>query len=243
MEGYIGTIMMMGFNWAPQDWQNCDGTSIPLNQYQALFSLLGVTYGGNGSTNFLVPDLRGRLPICAGQGPGLTARQMGHPLGAESLTLSTANMPAHTHAATFTGTGGGAGSPLTVGVTVNPISVGIPALPVTVNATQNAGAATVATLASGSALSASGGGSGSATIWTPGVTPTVPLAAGTASTAATTVSANATASATVTGGGGGITGGTVVNASTGSGAPVSNMPPFLAVNFCICLNGLYPSRP
>jgi microcystin-dependent protein len=104
MEAFIGTILMWPMNWAPQGWFLCDGTQLPINQYQALFSLIGTTYGGNGTTTFALPDLRGRMPIGAGNGPGLTPRTLGQPLGAEGAALNSNNLPAHTHTMTASNT-------------------------------------------------------------------------------------------------------------------------------------------
>lgn len=100
MDPIIGTILIWPLNWAPQDWLICDGTVLSIQQHTALFSLIGTTYGGNGTTNFALPDLRGRMPIGMGQGNGLTNRTLGQMLGAETATLNGSNMPAHTHTLT-----------------------------------------------------------------------------------------------------------------------------------------------
>lgn len=94
---YIGEIRMFAFNYAPVDWLPCNGQLLPINQYQALFALIGTTYGGNGTTNFALPDLRGRVPMGFGQGPGLTSRNIGNASGNETTTLLATQMPAHTH--------------------------------------------------------------------------------------------------------------------------------------------------
>jgi microcystin-dependent protein len=96
MDSFMGTILPWPISWAPNDWALCDGSLLPISQYQALFSLIGTTYGGNGTTNFALPDLRGRMPVGAGHGPGLTPRQLGQAYGAESAALSQSNLPAHT---------------------------------------------------------------------------------------------------------------------------------------------------
>src|SRR5450755_3568317 len=96
-EPFLGQIYMVGFNFAPRGWALCNGQILPINQDTALFSLLGTTYGGNGQTTFALPDLRGRTPIHVGQGPGLTNRLLGVPGGSETVTLSLAMLPAHTH--------------------------------------------------------------------------------------------------------------------------------------------------
>lgn len=97
-EAYIGEIRLFAGNYAPQGWALCDGSLISISENEALFSLLGTTYGGNGQTTFALPDLRGRLPIGVGQGPGLTMRALGQSPGTEQVTLSTSHMPHHTHA-------------------------------------------------------------------------------------------------------------------------------------------------
>lgn len=83
--------------WAPQGWVLCDGSLLSISENQALFSLIGATYGGNGSSNFAVPNLCGRTPIGAGYGPGLTPKVFGQNYGAESAALNANNLPAHTH--------------------------------------------------------------------------------------------------------------------------------------------------
>lgn len=97
MDVFIGTILLVGFNFAPRGWALCAGQLLPIAQYQALFSLLGTFYGGNGQTNFALPDLRGRSAIGMGQGSGLPMYTIGQNGGSETITLGIANMPAHTH--------------------------------------------------------------------------------------------------------------------------------------------------
>ncbi len=94
---YIGEIKLVSFNFAPQGWAFCNGQLLPINQNQALFSLLGTNYGGNGTTNFALPDLRGRVPVGAGTGPGLTSRLEGDKGGLEATTLTVDQLPAHSH--------------------------------------------------------------------------------------------------------------------------------------------------
>lgn len=100
MEVFIGTIQPFAFNFAPRDWALCAGQTLPLSQYQALFALIGTTYGGTGSTNFMLPNLQGRLPVGQGAGAGLTQRVIGQVSGTESVTATLANLPAHTHGTT-----------------------------------------------------------------------------------------------------------------------------------------------
>lgn len=96
---YVGEIRLMAYGFAPRFWALCNGQLLPINQHQALFSLLGTNYGGNGQTNFALPDLRGCVAIHQGQGPGLTNRSVGERGGAESHTLTLGELPAHTHVA------------------------------------------------------------------------------------------------------------------------------------------------
>jgi microcystin-dependent protein len=98
-EPYLGEIRMFAGNFAPTGWALCNGQLLPIAQNQALFSLLGTTYGGNGQTTFALPDLRGRVPMHWGAGPGLTPRTIGEVGGTESVTLLSNQMPVHTHAA------------------------------------------------------------------------------------------------------------------------------------------------
>jgi microcystin-dependent protein len=101
-EPYIGEIMMFAGNFAPQGWALCDGSVLSIAQNTALFAILGTTYGGNGQTTFALPDLRGRAPVHPGQGPGLSPYALGQNGGVEQVSLTTAQMPAHTHLATAT---------------------------------------------------------------------------------------------------------------------------------------------
>jgi microcystin-dependent protein len=96
-EGFIGEIRMFAGNFAPRNWAFCDGQILSIAQNTALFSLLGTTYGGNGQTTFALPDLRGRVAIHPGSGPGLTPRVQGEVGGTETNTLTVAQLPAHNH--------------------------------------------------------------------------------------------------------------------------------------------------
>lgn len=98
---FIGMITIVPYNFAPKGWAFCDGQLIAISQNTALFSLLGTTYGGNGQSTFALPDLRGRVPIHVGQGPGLSSFLLGQSGGIESVTLTTNQMPIHTHAITL----------------------------------------------------------------------------------------------------------------------------------------------
>lgn len=96
-DAYVGEIRMFAGNFAPVGWANCEGQLLSVSQNDALFSLLGTQYGGDGETTFGLPDLRGRVPIHFGSGPGLTFRQIGQKIGAENVILTSANLPTHTH--------------------------------------------------------------------------------------------------------------------------------------------------
>ncbi len=89
--------MLVGFNFPPRGWAFCEGQLLSINQYQALFALLGTTYGGDGRTTFGLPDLRGRVTFSPGAGPGLTSHSWGQKGGVETVTLSEAQMPSHNH--------------------------------------------------------------------------------------------------------------------------------------------------
>ena len=96
-EPFLGEIRMFGFGFAPQGWALCNGQLLPISQNTALFSLLGTTYGGDGRTTFALPDMQSRVPVCQGQGPGLSSYAEGQAGGAETVTLAAAQMPGHTH--------------------------------------------------------------------------------------------------------------------------------------------------
>ena len=94
---FVAEIRIFPFNFAPKGWAWCDGQLLPISQNTALFSLLGTTYGGNGKSNFALPDLQGRAPMHPGQGPGLSLHDLGETGGSETVTLITSEMPAHPH--------------------------------------------------------------------------------------------------------------------------------------------------
>ncbi len=97
MDPFLGEIIMFAGNFAPRGWALCDGQLLPINANSALFSILGTTYGGDGRTTFALPDLRGRTPIHAGNGPGLSDRKLGTRGGSEINVMTVANMPSHNH--------------------------------------------------------------------------------------------------------------------------------------------------
>ena len=180
-EPFIGEVKLLGFNFAPKGYATCQGQILSIAQNTALFSLLGTTYGGNGTTTFALPDLQGRAPIGQGQGPGLPYYSMGEVGGTTTVTILTANMPAHVH-------------------TLNSARVSVKA------STNNAGE-----------QSPDG---------------TFPATTGTAAYA--DAATNGT-----------FTGGTVVSGTTdiaGGSQPISILNPYLAMNYSIALQGIFPSR-
>lgn len=94
---FVAEIRIFPFNFAPKGWAWCDGQLLPLSQNTALFSLLGTTYGGNGKSNFALPDLQGRAPMHPGQGPGLSLHDLGETGGSETVTLLESEIPSHAH--------------------------------------------------------------------------------------------------------------------------------------------------
>ena len=102
MTPYLGQIQAFGFNFEPRGWARCDGQLLAISSNEALFSLLGTFYGGDGRTTFGLPDLRGRLPMHMGQGPGLSNRRMGQKGGATETILTINELPSHTHSASTT---------------------------------------------------------------------------------------------------------------------------------------------
>ena len=169
-EPFLGQISIYGFNFAPRGWAMCNGQILPIAQNTALFSLLGTTYGGNGQTTFALPDLRSRVPIHVGQGPGLSSYSLGQAAGTETDTLTINQMPQHNHLVNASGEDGDSSKP----------AGRFPAV-----MTQGSGY-----------LSASDG---------------------------------STMAATVIG-------------LTGGGQPFPILQPYLTLNFCIALEGIFPSR-
>ncbi|MBO9738555.1 phage tail protein [Xanthomonas axonopodis pv. begoniae] len=94
---FIGEIRMFGFGRTPQGWQACDGSLLPISEYEPLYVLIGTVYGGDGQNTFAVPDLRGRVPIHQGQAPGLSNYVLAQKAGTETVALTALQLPAHTH--------------------------------------------------------------------------------------------------------------------------------------------------
>jgi len=211
---FLGEIRWVTFDFAPKGWAPCDGQLLSIAQNTALFELIGTTYGGNGQTTFALPDMRGRVSVHKGQGPGLSNRLLGEAAGLESVALTTGQMPSHTH-------------------TIASHTHSIPALDVDVKAS-SAAATTAAPL--GNVLAAAtleqGGGGGKGNGGASKVTDiynagpaTVSLGAGSAATAPGT-----------TGGAAGTT------SATGGDGAHENMQPFLGMNCIIALEGIFPSQ-
>lgn len=201
---FIGMIAVFGFDYAPQDWQHAAGQLMPIQQYQALFALLGVRYGGSPQINFNLPDLQGRTMIGQGTSQQRETYQIAQFGGSTTTTLTESQMPAHTHTATFTP--GGAGSAVSVEASQTPGKVIVPT--------------------EGDYISTCSSSSGPSAIKN-FVSP---------ADKGTTVALGG-----VTGGGG--AGGTVTLGATGGGKAFNNMPPFLVLNPCIAINGIFPMRP
>jgi microcystin-dependent protein len=172
MEGVMATIMMFAGNFAPKNWAYCQGQIIPISTNSALFALLGTTFGGDGRTNFKLPDLQGRVPVGTGNGPGLPSVILGQVGGSPNVTLLQSNMPPHTHTVNVPTTDGQA--------TIDDPNNNILAF----------GSSNIYT--SPSAASGSYGG--------------------------------------------------VIASVTGGGQPIGIMPPYLGMNYVICLYGIFPSR-
>ena len=94
---FMGTIIIFGGTFAPQGWAFCDGSLLQISQYDALYNLLGTTYGGDGSQTFGLPDLRSRIALTQGQGPGMSNYVLGQAAGVESVSITSQTMPQHTH--------------------------------------------------------------------------------------------------------------------------------------------------
>ncbi len=134
---YIGEIRMFGGNFAPAGWAFCDGSLLSIAENDALFNLIGTTYGGDGQNTFALPDLRGRAPLHAGQGPGLSNYTLGQAGGTESVTLTPNQLPAHSHLAQGQTAAGSQTSPsngVWAASTLNQFSANTPTQPFAANA-------------------------------------------------------------------------------------------------------------
>jgi microcystin-dependent protein len=254
MDPYIGQLMLFAGNFAPRGWAFCDGQLLSIAQNSALFSVLGTTYGGNGETTFGVPDLRGRAPIGMGHGPGLPNITQGQQGGAAAVTLTTAQMPAHSHPVTLAGAQANINTTVTATLSGATASGNFPATPLTVkgevaipvnkiggpfiNSSKPAEAIMVNlpdTPATKIYSTGAGNGiySGKAIPVTKGETtiPQTPL--NLPVSGSVNIPIQMTAPVT----------GTASTTSVGSNLPVSIMSPYLGMNYCIAVEGIYPSRP
>jgi len=191
MDAFLCTILNWPCNFAPLGWAFCAGQTLSISQNTAVFSLLGTTYGGDGVTTFVLPNLQSRVPVGAGTGTGLSTYNLGDQSGAENIGLTIGNLPAHTHTATPSG-----------------LSASVPA--VTSNGTTNQASSSVVLAA-------------------PTDSARNPI------NIYSNAAQNATlASGTVTG--------SVTVGLTGNGVAHSNIQPYLALNYIIALQGIFPSR-
>lgn len=170
MDPFVAEIRIFPFNFAPKGWAFCDGQILPLSQNTALFSLLGTTYGGDGKSNFALPNMQGNAPMHPGQGPGLSLHDLGETGGSDTVSLLESEIPSHSHAFTVSASDANSQTP------------------------------------DGQLLAA---GVGIGQYAAPG--------------ALTNLSDNAIAPA-------------------GGDQPHNNMQPYLTLNFCIALQGVYPPR-
>lgn len=130
MDAYMSTIMGWGPNWPPRNWTLCAGQLLAISQFNAIFALIGTTYGGDGRTSFGIPDLRARVPVAAGQSPGTSYIQIGTKKGAETHTLVTAELPPHTHSVS------GQGLSVTIGASSSGGTTNVPSPGVHLSAAQ-----------------------------------------------------------------------------------------------------------
>lgn len=172
MDPFVAEIRIFPFNFAPKGWAFCDGQILPLSQNTALFSLLGTTYGGDGKSNFALPDLQGRAPMHPGQGPGLSLHDLGESSGSETVTLLQSEIPSHSH--TLMAQASPADSPVATGGALARVSGATPYV-------------------------------------APAGAPIVPMNPQSI-------------------------------APSGGDSPHNNMQPYLTLNFCIALQGVYPPR-
>ncbi|MBI4867365.1 MAG: phage tail protein [Candidatus Wallbacteria bacterium] len=154
---HLGEIRLFAFGFNPQYWHLCDGSLLPVNQNQALFSLIGSTYGGDGKTTFALPDLRGRVPVCPG--PTYSYRQA-QQAGAEQVQLTVVNLPQHTHQASGSSSNGTKVNPSSEPVVANVVQITTPTPPTPVPISLYGPPSTPTVAMGASAVSATGGNEG-----------------------------------------------------------------------------------
>jgi microcystin-dependent protein len=186
---FVGQILLLPFNFPPKNFALCAGQLLPISQNTALFSLLGTMYGGNGTSNFALPNLQGKVPLGFGQGPGLSSYDQGQTGGSDAVTLVVGQLPVHSH----------------------PVDVSA----LTSTAKCSTGAANQSTPVGN-------------------VAAVEPLA-GDATYSAVAPDANMRSGAIALSG--------MSAANTGGGLPHNNLQPYLTMNYCIALAGIFPSRP
>lgn len=252
-QAYIGTICYTAANYCPSGYLQASGQVLQIAQHQALFSLVGSVYGGNGSTTFALPDLQGRFPVGTGQGQGLPLVVRGQKDGvpSTSVTLTAAQLPQHTHSATFVPTTSGSG-PITASGSVSvPLSGSVSNASVSGTVTVNA--LTTATTGAQNSPSTSGavtvGRPGGANQFYPYDSTKAVAVPTTTSLTATggTLSGNASGAVSLPVGGSLMTGGTVTVGTTPA-APaqpvaVPTVPPRLGLTACIVELGIWPTQP
>jgi microcystin-dependent protein len=258
MEAFIGTILPWPLNWAPEGWVLCNGQVLQVNQYQALYSLLGNTYGGTAPSTFAVPDMRGRVPLGMGVSQEGTTYPLAQKNGFETTTIGVANMPAHSHDASFTGTfsnGSISNGTISNGAISNGSisngSISNGSCTVEVNLPKNAVSTTtvntntpndssvfgVARTSTNLPVNIYSSGTPDITLGDDSVTATGTVAGDVTGTVTGNVTGSVTGSIT------GSVGGTVTVEDSGGGQPVSNMQPYIVLNYIMCTNGIYPPKP
>lgn len=218
MDGYIGEIRIFAGMFAPRNWEYCNGRLLQISEYSMLNYIIGDIYGGDGRTNFNLPDLRGIVPIGIGAAVGIQHPVgLGERTGQETTQLTVNDLPAHSHHATFVGIGSGTSEPLKVDVAVNAHN----GQGSENNPKSNYWA--VGTLKDG--------------FNTKSITDSY-----SADTSSLVKMNENAVNVTVTGGGGGITGGNVTIQETGGDQIFNNRQPSLGINYIICVNGIFPSK-
>lgn len=216
--------MMFAGNFAPRGWSFCNGQLLAISSNEALFAILGTTYGGDGRTSFALPDLRSRVPMHFGTGPGLSTRILGQRFGTETNTMTVSQMPHHNHNATFTQTSGVVTGSATLSGTANVTATG------TLGVNSESGSADDTNPSSGVL---SNGNNENFTSEDPNATyPSDISVTGTADLSSATATLAGTASVT----------GTVATLPNGGQQSQNNIQPVEVVNFIIALQGTFPSR-
>lgn len=250
-DSYVGSLCTTAANYCPDGTLAAQGQVLQVSQYQVLYALLGNMYGGTAPNSFALPDLRGRVVVGAGTGPGLTNVVIGKTRGAEGVALTSNQMAVHNHPATFTGTGGGAGGG---GTASGNVSLTVTGSTTSAAVTGTVTANVLTTQTTGSTANAPSntnntlGKFGGSNTFYPANTANAVSSPTTLSLTAPSTAISGTAagavSLPVTGGSGGITGGTVaVGTNATTNLPVPVLDPGLGMTVCIVNIGLYPPRP